>query len=96
MYRLYAFFTQNSMKTVYVAEELGIDYEFRYVDLFKGENRTGEFRELTPAGKVPVLQVGNQSLFESGAICRYLANAEQSPLYPAAALERAWVDQWMD
>ena len=33
MYRLHGFFTQNSMKTLYVLEELGVDYEYVYVDL---------------------------------------------------------------
>ena len=40
MYRLHGFFTQNTMKPLYVLEELGVDYEFRFVDLVKRENRT--------------------------------------------------------
>lgn len=96
MYRIYVFFTQNSMKTLYVLEELGVDYEFRFVNLFKGENRTEDFRKLSLTGKVPLLQHGDKTLFESGAICRYVANVALSPLYPAPAYERAQVDQWMD
>jgi len=96
MYRLHGFFTQNSLKTVYVLEELGVDYEFVFVDLMKGENRSDPFRKMTPVGKVPVLEHNGNFLFESGAICRYLANAEQSVLYPADPMQRARVDQWMD
>jgi len=96
MVRLYGYWTQNSMKPIYVAEELGIDYEFQFVDLVKGENRTDEIRALTPTGKVPLLQIDDKTLFESGAICRYLANTAHSPLYPEPPLERAWVDQWLD
>jgi glutathione S-transferase len=51
---------------------------------------------MTPVGKVPVLEHDGQYLFESGAICRYLANVEQSALYPEDKLQRARVDQWMD
>ena len=40
MYRLHGFFTQNTMKTVYVLEELGVDFEFAFVNLMKLENRT--------------------------------------------------------
>ena len=96
MYHLYCFFTQNSMKTLYVAEELGCDYEFHFVNLMTGENRSEEFRKLTPVGKVPVMEHNGFSLFESGAICRYMASSEHSALYPADPEKRAQVDQWMD
>jgi len=95
MYRLHGFFTQNSMKTVYVLEELGVEFEFVFVNLMKLENRTDEFRAMTPAGKVPVLEHDGEFLFESGPICRYVASEEKSPLYPADKLQRARVDQWM-
>lgn len=96
MYLLHGFYTQNTLKTLYVLEELGEDYQFQYVDLFKGENRSEDFQKKTPIGKVPVLEHEGRFLFESGAICRYLANKAQSPLYPDEAMQRAQVDQWMD
>jgi glutathione S-transferase len=83
------------MKTLYVLEELGVEFEFCYVDLAKGENRGADFRARTPVGKVPVLEHDGEFLFESGAICRYVASVEHSPLFPADKLERARVDQWM-
>ena len=95
MFRLHGFFTQNTLKTLYVLEEIGADYEYCFVDLFKGDNRTDEFRTMTPTGKVPLLEHEGQYLFESGAICRYAAGVMQSPLYPADRLQRAMVDQWM-
>lgn len=95
MYKLHGFFTQNTMKTVYVLEEVGVDFEFAFVNLMKLENRTDEFRAMTPAGKVPVLEHDGEFLFESGPICRYVASVEKSPLYPADKLQRARVDQWM-
>jgi glutathione S-transferase len=95
MYRLYGSFTQNSMKPVYVLEELGVDFEYCFIDLMKGETRTDDFRRMTPAGKVPVLEHDGEFLFESGPICRYVASVEKSPLYPADKLQRARVDQWM-
>jgi glutathione S-transferase len=95
MYRLHGFFTQNSMKTLYVLEELGVDYEFCFVNLMTGDNRTDSFREMTPVAKVPVLEHDGEFLFESGPICRYVASVEHSPLYPADKLQRARVDQWM-
>ncbi len=95
MYRLHGFFTQNSMKPHYVMEALGVEFEFRFVNLMTLENRTDEFRAMTPIGKVPVLEHDGEFLFESGTISRYVASVEKSPLYPADKLERARVDQWM-
>jgi glutathione S-transferase len=96
MYQLYGFFTQNSLKPLYVIEELGVPYEFHFVNLLKGENQTEHFLGMTPMGKVPVLHHNDSHLFESGAICRYLANSEHSSLYPEDKMQRANVDQWLD
>ena len=82
MYRLHGFFTQNSMKPLYVLEGLGVGFEFCYVDLMTGENRSEAFRAMTPVGKVPVLEHDGEYLFESGPMCRYVASVEKSPLYP--------------
>lgn len=95
MYRLHGFFTQNTLKTLYVLEELGVDYEFCFVDLLQRENRTDSFLKMNPIGKVPVLEHDGEFLFESGPLCRYVASVEKSPLYPADKLQRARVDQWM-
>lgn len=96
MFRLHGFYTQNTRKALYVLEAVGADFEFCYVDLLKLENRSEAFQRLTPVGKVPVLEHGGETLFESGAICRYVANVLDSPLYPADKLQRARVDQWLD
>lgn len=96
MFRLYGFFTQNSLKALYVLEESGVEFEFEFVNLAKGEQKTEEFSHKTPFGKVPVLEHDGEYLFESGAICRYVANVTDSALYPADKMQRARVDQWMD
>lgn len=96
MYTLFGFSTQNTMKTLFVLEELGVKYDLKFVNLAKGEQRAPEYLKLNPVGKTPTLKHGDFSLFESGAICRYVANVENSPLYPADKMKRAKVDQWMD
>ena len=96
MFRLHGFFTQNSMKTLYVLQEVAGDFEFQFVNLAKGEQKSEEFGRMTPVGKVPVLEHDGDYLFESGAICRYVANTNHSALYPVETLQRARVDQWMD
>ncbi len=96
MFRLYGFFTQNTLKALYVLEEVGADYDFQFVDLSKGEQKTDEFASKTPIGKVPLLEHDGQFLFESGAICRYVADVSDSEFYPTIKMQRAQVDQWMD
>ena len=58
------------------------DVELSVVDLFKGEHKTPEFLKLNPNGKVPVLEDGDYSLWESTAIMQYLAG--DSVLWPAS------------
>ena len=48
MYVLHGFFTQNTLKTLYVLEEVGVEYEFRFVDLTRGENRGEAFQSHLP------------------------------------------------
>ena len=85
-----------SNKVRFVANELGLEYEFKSVNLVSGENKTEQHLKLHPAGKVPVIDDGGFVLFESNAIIRYLATKCDSPLYPAAPKQRALVDQWAD
>ena len=40
MFRLYGFFTQNTLKALYVLEEVGADYDFEFVDLSKLRQRS--------------------------------------------------------
>jgi len=51
---------------------------------------------MNPLGKVPAIEDDGFSLAESNAIIRYLADKQQSPLYPRDLQQRAVVDQWMD
>jgi len=85
-----------SNKVRFVANELGLEYEYKSVNLIAGENKQEEHLKLHPAGKVPVINNDGFVLFESNAIIRYLAVKSDSPLYPAGAKQRALVDQWSD
>jgi len=50
-----------------------------------------------PNGKVPVMDDGGFVLWESNAICRYLAGRQKRrSLLPEDAEARALVEQWMD
>lgn len=94
--KIYGVDTQNTKKVLYTAQELNLNYEFVLVDLVAGEHRTENFLKMNPVGKVPVLEHHGKYLFESGAICRYLANISNSALYPTEHYQRAIVDEWLD
>src|SRR4051812_17095433 len=50
-----------------------------------------------PNAKIPVIQDGDFTLWESNAICRYLAARHpHRTLLPEDAQARAVVDQWLD
>jgi len=84
------------IKVRMVANFLKIDYEYKKVDLRAGETRTEEFLRRHPAGKIPVIEDGSFVLFESNAIIRYLADKNNSEIYPKDLKQRALVDQWID
>lgn len=54
------------------------------------------FLELSPLGKVPLLQSGGHTLFESAAILEYLEETEDMKLHPADPWERAVHRGWME
>ena len=85
-----------SSKVRFVANALGLDYEYKRVDLVKEENRSEEHLKLHPGGKVPVIEDDGFVLFESNAIIKYLAAKSASPLYPSGIKQRAVIDQWTD
>jgi glutathione S-transferase len=80
--KLYYAETTNPRKACVVAKYLNSPVEFVHVDLRKGENRTPEFLALNRNGKVPVLETGGGSLWESNAIMCYLARIAESDLWP--------------
>ena len=75
---------------------LGLDHEFIALDPRKGDLQSAEFLAINPVGKMPAIVDGDFNLTESLAIMRYLADKNNSDLYPKALEERAVVDQWLD
>lgn len=95
MYRLYEFsFSGNCYKIRLLLSQLKILFERVEIDIVKGESRTPQFLKMNPNGRVPVLQVNDQTfLSESNAILWFLA--EGTSFLPSDTLTRAQVLQWM-
>ncbi|APX87149.1 glutathione S-transferase [Methylorubrum extorquens] len=84
----------NCLKVAWVAAHLGIDLDWRELDILKGETRTPDFLALNPDGRVPTLVLEDgRSLAESNAIIGYLAR--DSALIPAGAFAQAKMRQWL-
>jgi glutathione S-transferase len=72
-------------------EEKGIAYELRIC-----RPHTPEMLAVHPWGKMPGLQLGERTLYETSAILRYVEETYPGPaLMPADPFERARVEQWI-
>lgn len=84
----------NCYKIKVLCSELGIDYEWRELDILRGATRTLEFLAMNPNGKIPLLELPDgRHLAESNAILCYLADGTE--LVGRDRFERALVLQWM-
>ena len=87
----------NVRKVLWCAEELGLTFERVDAGGIFGIVDTDEYRALNPNGRVPTLQDGDVTLWESNTIVRYLARKYGSePFAPAAPEAWAQADKWMD
>lgn len=76
-----------------VLHEKGADFETYEVDL---KNKSEEFLAASPTGKVPVIVVDGESLYESNAVNQYLDEVMDSPpLMPDDPKARAHARIWM-
>jgi glutathione S-transferase len=80
-------------RAVIALAEKGVAHERAYVDL---ADKPQWFRAISPLGKVPLLVVGDDVLFESAVICEYLDETATPRLHPEDALERARHRAWIE
>ncbi|OJJ42817.1 hypothetical protein ASPZODRAFT_20095 [Penicilliopsis zonata CBS 506.65] len=83
--KLYCFpFSTCTQRVRTILTELGLNAELITVDLIKGAHKEEEYlANFHPFGKVPVLVDGEIQIFESRAICQYLATKHGSSLSPS-------------
>ena len=70
-----------------------VDFEVTYINL---RDKPDWFLEISPHGKVPVLQVDGEPLFESNAIAEYLDDEVAPRLHPEDPIKRARNRAWTD
>jgi glutathione S-transferase len=80
-------------RAVITLKHKNIDFEITYIDL---ADPPDWFLDLSPLGKVPVLKVDDEVLFESAVINEYLDEITGGDLQPrdplARAKNRAWIE----
>ena len=94
MLRIYGAARSRGIRVLWMAGELGLEYEhIDYLPRSPG-TKTPEYRALNPNGRVPTIDDDGFILSESMAINLYLAKKHGSPLYPKDPKHEALALQW--
>ncbi len=80
-------------RAVIVLRVKQVDYDVTYINL---QEKPDWFLEISPHGKVPVLKVDKQILFESNAIAEFLDESFEPRLHPSDPVKRAKNRAWTD
>ena len=94
MLKIYGAARSRGIRVLWMAAELGVQYE--HVDFLPRSpgTKTPEYRALNPNGRVPTIDDDGFILSESMAINMYLAKKHKSALYPSDPKNEALVWQW--
>jgi GST-like protein len=101
MIELYTWTTDNGYKARQGAEESGLEYTLKPVNIRQKAQFDPEYLKISPGHKIPALVdddgPGGQriTLCESGAVLKYLGEKAGNGLYPEDPAARAKVDQWL-
>ena len=97
MLKVYGVKRSRVLRVLWCLEELGLPYELIELDLGRGDLKCPTYLKLNPLGKMPTLQEGDLVLFESAAICNYLAaKCPDKGLTPTdGSPARAEYDRWL-
>lgn len=88
MYTLYGYPKTRSVRVAWALEEANQTYDYKVVDLKRGEHFKEAFKAIHPGAKVPLLATPSGVLAESGAILTYIAQSHaEGTLIP---LEATW------
>jgi glutathione S-transferase len=93
MLRIYGAPKSRGLRTLWMAGELGLDYDHKSYLPRSPETKTPEYRALNPNGRVPTIDDDGFVLSESMAINFYLAK-KHGKLYPSDPKNEALALQW--
>ena len=92
--KLYEFAPTRSARCRWTLLELGLDFTSIADSSLIG---SAELKRIHPMGKLPAMVIDGKPLFESAAICTYLADShpEAGLIAPPGSWDRALHDQWV-
>jgi len=90
---IYGIPRSRAFRTLWAAEETGVDYVLEPVDFVTGAKEPG-FVALNPNAKIPALKDGGLVLWESLAINLYLARKYGEGLWPATVEDEGRAFMW--
>lgn len=80
-------------RSIILLKEKGVDYDIEYIDVYDPPKW---FLEISPTGKVPVMQVDDTVLFESAVINEYIDEVYPPQVHPSNPLTKAKNRAWME
>jgi glutathione S-transferase len=93
--RIYGIARTRAFRALWIAKELGLDYEHIPVEIGQAGARKAEYLSINPNGRLPAIDDGGFVLWESLAITLYLAKKHATGrLYPGTLEDEARAWQW--
>jgi glutathione S-transferase len=93
--RIYGIARTRAFRALWMANELGLEYEHLPIEIGGDGARAAEFLAINPNGRLPFIVDGGFALFESLAITLYLAKKHSNgKIYPATLEGEAKAWQW--
>jgi glutathione S-transferase len=93
--RIYGIARTRAFRALWIAKELGLDYEHIPVEIGQAGARKADYLAINPNGRLPAIDDGGFVLWESLAITLYLAKKHATGrLYPATLEGEAKAWQW--
>jgi glutathione S-transferase len=83
----------RSFRILWLMEEMGLDFEVVRHSFFDKSLRSPGFLAISPAGRVPAVEIDGRVIYESGAITEYLCATRGA--FGRAPGEADWVD-WLE
>lgn len=93
MIRLHHVPQARSFRILWLLEEMELDFEVAYRSFFDKSLRDPAYLALSPAGRVPALEIDGRVIFESGAIIEYLCATRGR--FGRKTGDPGWVD-WLE
>lgn len=95
MLKIYGIPRSRAFRTLWMAKELGLEYDNVQINFADGGTHTPDYLKINPNGHVPAIDDGGTVLWESMAINLYLAKKYGTgTLYPTRVEDEGRTWQW--